>query len=768
MTYRQPLAPYIYNVADPTELPLRPPGEEGLSRVTSAEVVARETERLHVRARTSTGETLFLEVGSAGEGVIRVRLAADEHAASRSAPAIRLVTPGHFPGSRVTLHDNGAVVDAGSVSAHITLDPWRIRFLDSSGRLLTEENIDEADFIYRLRILPIGRSLGPNGESLAFHEAFTARPDEHFVGLGEKFGALDKRGQHITSWNYDALNVESERSYKNVPLYLSSRGYGILVDSGTATDFDVCHATHACVQIAVPDDQLDYYVIAGPAPAQVIDRYHTLTGRPVAPPRWALGAWMSTGYLKIDQSGTLAHARRIREHGLPCDVLHLDTYWQKVGNWSDLRWDEELFPDPEAMLKELHVLGYRVCLWTNPYISANSTVFAEGVARGHFLRRADGSVYVADVWHGAWPACGIVDFTDPAAVAWFQGLLRPLLEQGVDVFKTDFGEGVPVDAVSASGVTGEALHNVYSLLFNDAVADITEEVAGHRVVWARSSFIGGQRHGPQWAGDNNTTFTSMASTLRGGLSYAFSGVPYWSHDVGGFTGKPAADLMVRSAQFGALSPMMRFHGTTTRFPWEFEESADRAVVEAVRLRYRLLPYLYSAAVEATQSGMPMMRPLPFHAPDEPGAWTADLEYLLGPDLLVAPMTNPEGERHVYLPRGEWIDHWTGEVHSGGRHLQVRKPLHQVPLFVRRNALIPLAVQSSPPGDRDVVLACWGGGDTETVVHTEDGVVSIRLIRSGTHADVTVSGPLRVTGVTFPAVADAVPPATVHVNGRPVS
>jgi alpha-D-xyloside xylohydrolase len=760
--------PWIYNLADPPELPVRPPGEEGLSRVTSAEVMEHEPERLRLRARTSAGEVLFLAVESAGEGVIRVRLTTDDHVTSRSAPAIRLVTPGRFPGSQVTLHADGAVVDAGSVSAHITLDPWRIRFLDSSGRLLTEENIDEADFIYRLRILPIGRSLGPDGESLAFHEAFTARPDEHFVGLGEKFGALDKRGQHIMCWNYDALNVESERSYKNVPLYLSSRGYGILVDTGTAADFDICHATHACVQIAVPDDQLDYYVIAGPTPAQVIDRYHGLTGRPVAPPRWALGTWMSTGFLKINQRGTLTQARRIREHGLPCDVLHLDTYWQKEGNWSDLRWDEERFPDPKAMLEELHGLGFRVCLWMNPYISANSPVFAEGAARGYFLKRADGSVYVANVWHDAWPACGIVDFTNSAATAWFQGLLRPLLEQGVDVFKTDFGEGVPVDAYSASGVPGEALHNIYSLLFNDAVADITQEVAGHRVVWARSSFIGGQRHGPQWAGDNNTTFTSMASTLRGGLSYAFSGVPYWSHDVGGFTGKPADDLMVRSAQFGALSPMMRFHGTTSRFPWEFEKSADLAIVDAVRLRYSLLPYLHSAAVEATYSGMPMMRPLPFHAPDEPGAWTADLEYLLGPDLLVAPMTNPEGERHVYLPEGEWIDYWTGETHSGGRHLHVRKPLDQVPLFVRRNALIALAPPSSSTGDHDIVVACWGAGDSESAVHTEDGAATVRLVRRGSHADLTVDGPLRVTGVTFPVVADAVPPATVHVNGRPIS
>lgn len=768
MPYRQPLAPWITHVADPPDLPLRTPGEDGPSRVLSAEPTGHDATGLSLAATTSTGDQLWIDVRAAGEGVIRVRLAPDADTRPRSAAAIRLVHPGNYPDARVQVHGSGAVVHAGAVRAEIDFDPWRIRFHDASGTLLTEQNTDESDISFKLRVLPFGRSTDRDGQVLAYHETFTARPDEHFVGLGEKFTGLDKRGQRITSWNYDAFSSESERSYKNVPFYLSSRGYGILVDSGMATEFDICHSTHSCVQITVPDDVLDYYLVAGPGPAQVLDRYHELTGRPVTPPRWALGNWISTGYLKINQDETVAQARRLREHGIPCDVLHLDAYWQKSDRWSDLRWDEERFPDPESMLKTLHDLGFRVCVWMNPYVSVNSPVFAEGAARGYFLKRADGSTYVADVWHGARPECGITDFTNPEAVAWFQGLLRPLLEQGVDVFKTDFGEGVPVDAVAGGGMAGEALHNVYSLLFNDAVADVTEQVAGHRVVWARSSFTGGQRHCGQWAGDNNTTFTAMASTLRGGLSYAFSGVPYWSHDVGGFTGTPSADVMVRSAQFGAFSPMLRFHGTSTRFPWDFDEAADRAVVDAVRHRYSLMPYLYSAAVRAASTGLPIMRPLAVHAPDEPAAWTAELEYLFGPDLLVAPMTNPEGERALYLPEGDWIDHWTGEVFRGGRHVRVRKPLHQVPLFVRKGALIPTTPPSPTVGDTAptaVVLTCWGEGDTQTVVHDESGATHIRLVRDGAQAVVTTRGRIRVHGLTFPHVAGTTPPAAVRIDGR---
>lgn len=768
MPYRQPLAPWITHVADPLDLPVLGPGEDRLSRVTTAELLTRDSTGLTLRAAMSTGEHLWIELRAVEEGVIRVRLAPSERTEARSAAALRLVHPAKYADAQVVLGDSGAVLDAGPVRAEITFSPFGIRFLDQSGRLLTEQNTDESDISFKLRILPFGRSVAADGTVLAYHEAFSARADEHFVGLGEKFTGLDQRGRRIVSWNYDAFSSESERSYKNVPLYLSSRGYGLLVGSGAATEFDLCHSTHSCVQIAVPDDLLDYYMIAGPAPADVLDRYHRLTGRPVTPPRWALGTWISTGYLKIDQQETIAQAERIRAHGIPCDVLHLDAYWQRSDRWSDLCWDPDRFPDPQAMLDSLHALGFRICAWMNPYVSIKSPLFAEGDEKGHFLRRADGSTYVADVWHGARPECGIVDFTSPDATAWFQNLLRPLLQQGIDVFKTDFGEGVPVDAVAAAGLDGEALHNVYSLLFNDAVADVTEEVAGHRVVWARSSFTGGQRHAGQWAGDNNTTFASMASTLRGGLSYALSGVPFWSHDVGGFTGTPAPELMARSAQFGALSPMMRFHGTSTRFPWDFGTEVDQAITAAARLRYRLMPYLYSAAVEAATTGLPVMRPLAVHAHEEPGAWTADLEYLLGPDLLVAPMTDPDGERTVYLPSGEWVDHWTGEVHPGGRHLRVRTPLDRVPLFVRKNALVATtevttAIEDECPA---VTLDCWGDGDAETAVHDGSGTSRVRLTRTGSRADVQIEGSLKVHGVTFPRVAGTEAPSEVRIGGRP--
>ncbi|SDH84070.1 TIM-barrel domain-containing protein [Nonomuraea jiangxiensis] len=758
MPYRPPLVAHEYFVADPPELPVRARGEGGLSAVTAAEFVAADGAEVMLKALTTAEETLVVQIGVAGEGVIRVRLSEDPNARPRSAAAISLVSPsGAYRGARAgAAPGEPIVIDAGSLRAEITLAPWHLRFTDAAGLTLVEQDRGHTDISGRLRTLPFGRS-SASGQAVAYHESFAAAPDEAFAGFGESCTRLDKRGQRPVMWNYDAFGAESQRAYKNVPLYVSSKGYGVLVDSGAPTEFDVCQSTHSAVQIVVPDDVLDYYVIAGPGPAAVLDRYDRLTCRPALPPKWAFGTWISSGFCVDSQERVLARARTIRERGIPCDVLHLDTYWQTAGHWSDLRWDPVNFPDPEGMLAELAGMGFQVCLWMNPYVSHLSPDFGAAADAGYFLKNKAGETYVADCWHGSFPPCGIVDLTNPAAVEWFQGLLRGLLRQGVAAFKTDFAEGVPSDAVASNGMTGTDLHNVYTLLFNDAVAAVTREVNGHDLVWARSSFLGGQRHSAQWSGDTYTSYAAMGSTLRGGLAHGLSGVPFWSHDAGGFTGRPTDDLYVRWTQFGALSPLLRLHGTTTREPWEFP-AVEEMAVQALRLRYRLMPYLYSAAVEAARTGAPMLRALCVDHPDDPVAWQADLQYLLGRDLLVAPMTAPEGVRRVYLPRGEWADYWTGEVLAGPCYVEVAKPLDQIPLFVRYGALIPV----TPAGHQldtvdvpaEIALVAFGGGDGTVEIHDADGVTVAVASRDGDVLRVAVTGPKRVTGVEIAPVAGA--------------
>ncbi|MGI5269148.1 TIM-barrel domain-containing protein [Nonomuraea sp. CA-218870] len=754
MPYRPPLVAHEYFVADPPELPVRARGEGGLSALTAAELVAADGAAVMLKAVTTAEETLVVQVGAAGEGVIRVRLSADADTRPRSELALALVTPGSYAGARAEVTPGEPIViDAGSLRAEITLAPWHLRFTDATGAPLVEQDRGHVDISGRLRTLPFGRS-SAGGAHVAFHESFAAAPDEAFAGFGESFAPLDKRGQRPLMWNFDAFGAESQRAYKNIPLYVSSRGYGVLVDSGGPTEFDVCQSTHSAVQIVVPDDVLDYYVLAGPTPVEMLERYNGLTGRPALPPKWAFGTWISSGFCVDSQERVLARARTIRERGIPCDVLHLDTYWQTDGHWSDLRWDPVTFPEPEAMLAELDGMGFKVCLWMNPYISHQSPAFQEAADAGYFLKKPDGEPYVADTWHGSYPACGILDLTDPDAVRWFQERLRALLRQGVQAFKTDFAEGVPHDAVAANGMTGTDLHNVYTLLFNDAVAEVTREVHGHGLVWARSSFLGGQRHSAQWSGDTYTSYAAMGSTIRGGLAHGLSGVPYWSHDAGGFTGRPSDDLFVRWTQFGALSPLVRLHGTTSREPWEFPAVEEHAVA-ALRLRYRLMPYIYSAAVDAARTGAPMMRALCVDHPGDPVAWQADLQYLFGRDLLVAPMTSPDGVREVYLPEGRWVDWWTGEVHAGPRYVRVAKPLAELPLFVRHGALIPVAEPGatvSTPGE--LTLVAFGSGDRRMRINDTDGETAVTAVRDGDTLRVTVSGPKRVAAVEFAPVPGA--------------
>ncbi|MBE3012510.1 alpha-xylosidase [Microbispora sp. NEAU-D428] len=750
MPYRPPLIAREFFVADPPELPVREPGEEGLSALTSAEVVASDGQGVTLKGSTSAEETLVVQITVAGEGVIRVRLSEDPDARTRSSRVISMVTPGEYGEAVVEASHSRVVVDAGSLRAEVRLNPWNLRFTDRAGRTLVEQDPGHPDISGRLRTLPFGRS-AVDGAPVAYHDTFVAPADEAFGGFGESFTPLDKRGQRPLMWNFDAFGAESQRAYKNVPFYLSSRGYGICVDSGTPVEFDMCQSTHSAVQIIVPDDLIDYYVIAGPTPAEILDRFDGLTSRPELPPKWAFGTWISSGFFRDSQERVLERARKIRERGIPCDVLHLDCYWQADGHWSDLQWDPETFPDPAGMLATLKEQGFKVCLWMNSYISHLSPAFAEAAEKGYFLKRPDGETYVADTWHGSYPACGIVDFTNPEAVEWFKGLLRDRLREGVAAFKTDFAEGVPADAVAFNGMTGTELHNVYTLLFNDIVAEVTREANGHGLVWARSSYLGGQRHSAQWSGDVDTTYSAMGSTIRGGLSHGLSGIPFWSHDAGGFTGTPSPDLYIRWSQFAALSPLVRFHGTTTREPWEFPPHAEQAAVEALRLRYRLMPYIYSAAVTAAETGAPMLRALCVDYPDDPVAWQADLEYLLGTDLLVAPMTSADGTRKVYLPSGVWVDYWTGEAVDGGRYVTVSPPLDQIPLFVRHGSLIPVTEPGDTVADDPrVSLLAFGLPEREsrTTIRDLDGDTRVTAVRDGDRLVVTAEGPKQIDGVEF--------------------
>jgi alpha-D-xyloside xylohydrolase len=741
--------------------------------LTSARVTSAGPGRVTLAGQASEGEPLTVQVAAVAAGVVRVSLSRDGSQRPRSESALPLVpVPGPADAAMgAGEHPAGEVrVAAGDLVAVISPEPWSLRFDDGAGRTLLAQQHDDVDVSGAPWSLPFGGTVLADGE-LAYHVSFEARPDEQFYGLGERFGTFGQRGTRSVAWIEDALGVSGPHVYKAVPYFWSTRGYGLFVNSGAPVEIDLAATSHSTVSVVVPDEMLEFYVVRAAGPEDALAPLRALTGDVPLPPRWAFGTWVSSSFQPDTQESLLERARQIRRDGFPADVLHVDPFWQRPGCWSDLAWDRDTFPDPRAMAAELRELGFRLCLWINPYISVDSPRFAEASQAGYFLRRPGGSTWTGSVWgqDRGLPDMAIVDFTNPAAVRWWQGHLTGLLEDGAAVFKTDFAEAVPPGTVAWNGASGLDLHNVYTLLYNDAAAEVTEQVHGYRLVWGRSSYLGGQRHAAQWGGDPASTYGGMGSTLRGGLSYAIGGGTFWSHDVGGFYGSPPSDLFLRWAWFGALSPLNRYHGNTSRLPWDQAAGVYPATRQIVATRYRLLPYLYSAAAQAVRQHRTWLRPMVAACPGDRAARDADGQYLIGTDLLAAPVTAADGEQDVYLPAGTWIDYATRARYDGGRWQRLTRPPEQAPLFVRHGALLPVdtSAPASAAADPDALtLEVWGGTGGTATVHEARGETRIALTVSSGAAELTVAGPAPLTRVEWPRIPGEDPPGQVAVNGRP--
>ena len=543
--------------------------------------------------------------------------------------------------------------------------PWLMRFVDPVDNEVFGENPDNVDGLGRPFVFPLGY-VARNGAIAEIFESFKLRPGERLFGLGEKFTALDKAGRRVVSWTQDALGSTSERSHKNIPFLWSSRGYGLYIDSGARITWDLGATSCQSATIRIEDSFLDAYLISGESPARILDHYASLTGRAPVPPKWTFGTWLSTGGTHRTQEEVQKLVSGLERHELPSDVIHIDTWWMRERKYCDFQWDRKAFPRPEVLIDVLHRLGLKLSLWEHPYISIESELFAVGKEKGYFVRRPDGDIYIIDYGlsqapkpdgrvrpargKDSWNArVAIVDFTNPEAADWFKDLHRPLLRMGVDVFKTDFGENIPADAVFANGKTGATVHNLYPLLYNRAVFEVTQEEKGYGVVWGRSAFAGSQQYPLVWSGDPAADFQSLASTIRGGLSAGLSGLPFWSNDIGGYRGMPSAELYLRWAQFGLFCSHSRMHGDSPREPWTFGEEAVSIVRKYTLLRYELFPYIYSTAFEAGLKGLPVIRALPLAFPDDPNVFDKDFEYMLGPWLLVAPVLEAGGKHEVYLP-----------------------------------------------------------------------------------------------------------------------
>jgi alpha-D-xyloside xylohydrolase len=552
----------------------------------------------------------------------------------------------------------------------------------------------------------------PDGRFM--HEQLNIGVGECIYGMGERFSAFVKNGQVVDIWNEDG-GTSSEQSYKNIPFYLTNRGYGVFVNHPEKVSFEVASEKVERVQFSVSGESLEYFVIYGPTPKEVLKRYTALTGRPALPPAWSFGLWLSTSFTtNYDEETVTGFIRDMAACGIPLHVFHFDCFWMKEFNWCDFKWDERCFPDPEGMLKRLKERGLHICLWINPYIGQRSVLFDEAAAAGYLLKKANGEVWQWDKWQSG---MGLVDFTNPAACDWFKSKLLVLLEMGVDTFKTDFGERIPTDVVYYDGSDPFKMHNYYTYLYNKTVFDLLKEVRGEgdAVVFARSATAGGQQFPVHWGGDCTATFESMAESLRGGLSLGLSGFGFWSHDIGGFEQTASADVYKRWAAFGLLSSHSRLHGSSSyRVPWVYDEEAVDVLARFTKLKCSLMPYLYNAARQAHENGTPMLRGMMLEFPDDPGCDYLDLQYMLGDSLLVAPVFNYEGTVNYYVPAGRWTNLLNGNVADGPRWVRETHDFMSLPLMVRPNSAIAIGKHEDRP-DYD-----YGEGVTLQVYELEDG------------------------------------------------
>jgi alpha-D-xyloside xylohydrolase len=724
------------------------PGVEALYAQEAYDIVAGDhavrvlapTKHVESRGDVLNRPTLTVTLDAPMPGVIGVTV---EHFVG--APAVRgFELPGAVDGvGEVAVDDAGATITSGDLTARVGRGaPWSLEF-ESAGRVLTGSGHRSLGYV---RLAPDAQTEpGPVGNARErspglmndrfVHEQLELGVGERIYGLGERFGPLVKNGQSVDIWNADG-GTSSEQAYKNVPFYISDRGYGVLVDHRGHVSFEVGSEAVERVQFSVAGERLRYYVIAGD-PATVLERYTALTGRPASVPAWSYGLWLSTSFTTdYDEATVTQFIDEMAERSLPLSVFHFDCFWMREFQWTDFTWDARTFPDPEGMLARLHEKDLRVCVWLNPYIAQAAPAFEEAMAAGYLVRRADGSVWQWDLWQAG---MALVDFTNPDARAWYQDRLRALVAQGVDCFKTDFGERIPLDVVYADGDDPEAMHNWYTQLYNEAVFEVLEQErgVGDAVLFARSATVGGQRLPVHWGGDSTSTFVSMAETLRGGLSLAMSGFGFWSHDIGGFEGTPNAEVYKRWTAFGLLSSHSRFHGSgSVRVPWAFDDEAVEVTRVFAGLKNELMPMLFAAGREASDRGIPVMRPMALAFPGDPAVAYLDRQYLLGADLLVAPVMSPGGEVEFYLPDGGWTNLWTGERVVGGCWRRERHGVLTAPLYVRDGAVLARGARRDRP-DYDyvdgLVLEVYPGdgtGSGEVGVVRPDGTEERFEVRWG--------------------------------------
>ncbi len=616
--------------------------------------------------------------------------------------------------------------------------PFRIAFQDASGASLDEDDPT--------------RGMASAGKAVRVWKRL--RDDEHVYGFGEKAGRLDKRGWSLggyqyTMWNTDtyAWDSSTDPLYVSVPFFIvmrEGRAHGIFLDNTYRSTFDVGREAREMLSFGAAGGELDYTFIQGPHPKQVVERYTALTGRIPLPPRWALG-FNQCRWSYYPESRVRLLAATFREKRVPADVLWLDIDYQ--AGFKPFTWDKDRFPDPAKMIADLRAQGFHVVTIVDPHPKKEPGYrpYDEGIAGGHFVKNADGSVFEGPVWpSGARRNPGnsvFPDFTRPATREWWGGLYKELVAIGVAGIWNDMNEpavwihpqdSMPMDVRhdnEGQPTDHREAHNVYGMLNSRSTFEGLTRLRpdARPFVLTRSSFAGGQRYAAVWPGDNTADWSSLRQSLPTLMGLGLSGFSFVGADIGGFAHYPSGELFTRWIQAGVFNPFMRAHteaATPDQEPWSFGTRYEAINKRAIELRYELLPEIYGVMEEASRTGIPAMRPMFLEFPEDPQTWSRDDQHFFGADLLVAPVLR-EGltERDVYLPAGEWYDFWTGASLTGGRSMRVPVTIESLPIYVRAGAFVfrqPVVQHTGEMAGQPLLVSVYPAPRSEASFYEDDG------------------------------------------------
>jgi alpha-D-xyloside xylohydrolase len=671
------------------------------------------TRKIFSRGDTLNLSTLSLEIEAQIDGVISLEVT--HHAGTRRVGPDFELFPDGKPDVKGEVQKSAGgkdtTVKAGALSATISGDEhtFDIKFHATDG----------SETLTSLLNRSVGLAYSPalntpkQVEDMTAHKHYVFTQTELGVGesihgLGERFGAWNKIGQSIEVWNEDG-GTSSEQAYKNISFWLSSRGYGVFIDTPNKIDLEIGSERCCRLQTTVEGQRLKWYIIYGPTPKEVLTKYSILTGKSNRVPAWSYGLWLSTSFTTSYSEETVqSFVSKMSESHIPVEVLHFDCFWLRPFHWCDFVWDPASFPDPAGQIRRLKEAGLikKVSVWTNPYIGQASPVFKFAADKGYLLKKTNGDVWQWDLWQ---TGMAVVDFTNPEACAWFQKCMEKLFDMGVDSIKTDFGERIPTKNVQwhDTSVDPNRMHNYYAFIYNKIVYESVQRKFGKHeaILFARTACAGSQRFPLHWGGDCESTPAALAESLRGGLGIGLASFAFWTSDIGGFEGSPPPWIYKRWVAFGLLNTHSRLHGSNSyRVPWLVDNSSTEpenctdVLRHWVQLKRRLMPYLYAQSIESVANGWPAsVRAVALEFPDDPTAWYIDRQFMVGSQILAAPVFEENGSVEYYLPPGRWFSFWDSKEVHGGRWLREQYDFFQLPLFVREGTVLLLGQSEGADG-----------------------------------------------------------------------